>query len=117
MARILVADDSDAMREGMVLTLARLGYEVQGVKGGADAIAAYARRHCDVVLTDLRMVPVDGLQVVKRLREVDPEATVVVVTAHGSVAAAVEAMRAGAVDFVEKPFSPELLAARVEKAA
>ncbi len=116
MTRILVADDSDAMREGMVLTLARLGYDAQGVKGGAEAIAAYAKRHVDVVITDLRMLPVDGLEVVRRLRDLDPEATVVVVTAHGSVAAAVEAMRAGAVDFVEKPFSPELLAVRVEKA-
>jgi two-component system, NtrC family, response regulator HydG len=117
MTRVLVVDDSDAMRDGMVLTLTRLGYEVRGVRGGAEAVAAYGKRHADVVVTDLRMVPVDGLEVVRRLRELDPEATVVVVTAHGSVPAAVEAMRAGAIDFVEKPFSPELLAARVEKAA
>jgi two-component system response regulator HydG len=105
------------MRDGMVLTLTRLGYEVRGAKGGEEAVAAYARRHADVVVTDLRMHPVDGLEVVRRLRELDPEATLLVVTAHGSVPAAVEAMRAGAIDFVEKPFSPELLAARVEKAA
>jgi len=116
MARILVADDSDAVRDGMVLTLSRQGHEVQGVKGGAEAVAAHARRRFDVVVTDLRMIPVDGLAVVRRLREADPEATVVVVTAHGSVGAAVEAMRAGAVDFLEKPFPPELLGARVEKA-
>jgi two-component system response regulator HydG len=115
-ARLLIADDSDAMRDGMVLTLSRLGHEVQGVKGGTEAVAAYARRRADVVVTDLRMIPVDGLEVVRRLRELDPEATVLVVTAHGSIPAAVEAMRAGAIDFVEKPFSPELLAARVEKA-
>ncbi len=117
MTRVLVVDDSDAMREGMMLTLNRLGYEVRGVKNGAEALAAYARRHAEVVITDLRMVPMDGLEVVRRLRELDAEATVVVVTAHGSVPAAVEAMRLGAIDFVEKPFSPELLAARVEKAA
>ncbi|MCM2335035.1 MAG: response regulator, partial [Anaeromyxobacteraceae bacterium] len=76
MTRLLVVDDSDAMREGMVLTLTRLGYEVRGVKGGAEALAAYAKRHADVVVTDLRMVPVDGLEVVRRLRELDPEATV-----------------------------------------
>jgi two-component system response regulator HydG len=115
-ARVLVADDSDAMRDGMVLTLTRLGHEVRGVKGGAEALAAYARRQADVVVTDLRMIPVDGLEVVRRLREVDPQATVLVVTAHGNVTTAVEAMRAGAVDFLEKPFSPELLGARVEKA-
>ena len=116
MARILVADDHDAVREGMVLSLTRLGHEVQGVRGGAEAIAAYRKRPADVVVTDLRMVPVDGIEVVRRLREADPEATVVVVSAHGTIATAVDAMREGAIDFIEKPFSPELLRARVDKA-
>lgn len=116
MARILVADDNDAMRDGMVLSLTRLGHDVQGVKGGADAIASYRKRPSDVVVTDLRMVPVDGIEVVRRLRELDPEATVVVVSAHGTIGTAVEAMRAGAMDFIEKPFPPEVLRARVEKA-
>ncbi len=116
MARILVADDHDAVREGMVLSLTRLGHEVQGVRGGAEAIAAYKKRPADVVVTDLRMVPVDGIEVVRRLREDDPEATVVVVSAHGTIALAVDAMREGAIDFLEKPFPPEVLRARVEKA-
>jgi two-component system, NtrC family, response regulator HydG len=116
MARILVADDHDALREGMVLSLTRLGHEVQGVKGGGEAIAAYRKRPADVVVTDLRMVPVDGIEVVRRLRDADPEATVLVVSAHGTIAIAVEAMREGAIDFIEKPFSPEVLRARVEKA-
>ncbi len=116
MARILVADDHDAVREGMMLSLTRLGHEVQGVRGGAEALAAYRKRPADVVVTDLRMVPVDGIEVVRRLREADPEATVVVVSAHGTIAVAVEAMREGAIDFIEKPFSPEVLRARVEKA-
>ena len=116
MARILVADDHDALREGMVLSLTRLGHEVQGVRGGAEAIAAYRKRPADVVVTDLRMVPVDGIEVVRRLREADPEATVLVVSAHGTIATAVDAMREGAIDFIEKPFPPEVLRARVEKA-
>jgi two-component system, NtrC family, response regulator HydG len=116
MARILVADDHDAMREGMVLVLTRLGHEVQGVKGGAEAIAAYRKRPADVVVTDLRMVPVDGIEVVRQLRGEDPDATVLVISAHGTIATAVEAMAEGAIDFVEKPFSPEVLRARVEKA-
>src|SRR5512141_2566070 len=117
MARILVADDNDAMRDGMVLTLTRLGHETHGVRGGAQAIAASAKRQFDVVVTDLRMVPVDGLEVVRKIRERDADATVLVVTAHGSVTAAVDAMRAGAIDFLEKPFTPELLRARIEKTA
>ena len=116
MARILVADDHDALREGMTLSLTRLGHEVMAVKGGAEAIASYRKRRADVVVTDLRMVPVDGIEVVRRLREADPEATVVVVSAHGTIAVAVEAMREGAIDFIEKPFPPEVLRARVEKA-
>ncbi len=116
MARILVADDHDAVREGMVLSLTRLGHEVQGVKGGAEALAAYRKRPADVVVTDLRMVPVDGIEVVRRLREADPEATVLVVSAHGTIPLAVDAMRQGAIDFIEKPFPPEVLRARVEKA-
>jgi two-component system response regulator HydG len=116
MARILIADDNDAMRDGMVLSLTRLGHEVQGVKGGAEAIGAYRKRPTDVVVTDLRMIPVDGIEVVRRLRELDPEATVVVVSAHGTIGTAVEAMREGAIDFIEKPFPPEVLRARVEKA-
>jgi two-component system, NtrC family, response regulator HydG len=116
MARILVADDHDAVRDGMVLSLTRLGHEVLGVRGGAEAIAAYRKRPADVVVTDLRMVPVDGIQVVRRLREGDPEATVIVVSAHGTIATAVDAMREGAIDFIEKPFAPEVLRARVEKA-
>jgi len=116
MARILVADDHDALREGMALSLDRLGHEVQAVKSGAEAISAYRKRRADVVVTDLRMIPLDGIEVVKRLRADDPDATVLVVSAHGTIAAAVDAMRAGAIDFLEKPFSPEVLRARVEKA-
>jgi two-component system response regulator HydG len=116
MARILIADDHDAVREGMAISLARLGHEVLAVKSGAEAIAAYRKRPTDVVVTDLRMVPVDGIEVVRRLRESDPDATVVVVSAHGTIAVAVDAMREGAIDFIEKPFSPEVLRARVEKA-
>src|SRR5512138_1680373 len=116
MARILVADDNDAMRDGMVLSLTRLGHDVHGVKGGAEAIAAFRKRPADVVVTDLRMVPVDGIEVVRKLRELDADATVVVVSAHGTIGRAVEAMREGAMDFIEKPFPPEVLRARVEKA-
>jgi two-component system, NtrC family, response regulator HydG len=116
MARILVADDHDALREGMALSLTRLGHEVLAVKGGAEALAAYRKKPADVVVTDLRMVPVDGIEVVRRLRAEDPDATLLVVSAHGTIATAVDAMREGAIDFLEKPFSPEVLRARVEKA-
>jgi two-component system response regulator HydG len=117
MARLLIVDDNDAMREGMAVSLARLGHEVRAARSGEEALAAYRARRADVVVTDLRMSPMDGIALVRALRDRDPDATVVVVTAHGTVPAAVEAIHAGALDFVEKPFSPELLRAKVEKAA
>jgi two-component system, NtrC family, response regulator HydG len=115
MPRVLVADDHDAVRDGMAIALSRLGHEVVAVRGGAEAIAAYRKKPADVVVTDLRMAPVDGIEVVRRLRELDPESTVIVISAHGTIPTAVEAMRAGAIDFIEKPFSPDVLRARVEK--
>ncbi len=95
MARILVADDHDAMREGMVLVLTRMGHEVLGREGRRGGIAAYRQEAADVVVTDLRMVPVDGIEVVRRLRAEDPDATVLVISAHGTIATAVDAMARG----------------------
>ena len=95
MARILVADDHDALREGMALSLTRLGHEVLAVKGGAEAIAAYKKRAADVVVTDLRMIPVDGIEVVKRLRSDDPDATVLVELPAADSTAFVAALMSG----------------------
>lgn len=103
MARVLVADDHDAVRDGMAISLSRLGHEVVAVRGGAEAIAAYRKKPADVVVTDLRMAPVDGIEVVRRLRELDSESTVIVISAHGTIPTAVEAMRAGAVHYLTKP--------------
>ena len=73
MARILIADDHDAVREGMAISLSRLGHDVLAVKGGAEAIAAYRKKPADVVVTDLRMIPVDGIQVVRNTKLLSAE--------------------------------------------
>src|SRR5918996_4122254 len=116
MARVLIIDDHDGMREGMAVTLRKHGHYVAAVRSGQDGVAAYRKSPFDVVLTDLRMEPVDGLEVVRQLRAQDPEAVVVVVTAFGTIETAVNAMQLGAVDFIEKPFPPEVLRAKVDKA-
>ncbi|HZA13155.1 MAG TPA: response regulator, partial [Myxococcaceae bacterium] len=103
MARVLIIDDHDGMREGMAVTLRKHGHEVAAVRSGQEGLAAYKKAPFDVVLTDLRMEPVDGLEVVRQLRAQDPEAVVVVVTAFGTIETAVNAMQLGAVDFIEKP--------------
>ena len=115
MGQILVVDDNDTLREGMTVTLDAAGHEVVAAPSGEAALEAYKRAPADLVITDLKMAPMDGLALLRALREHDPEATVMVVTAFGTVETAVEAMQAGAFDFITKPFSPGLLRAKAEK--
>ncbi|MBI3181860.1 MAG: sigma-54-dependent Fis family transcriptional regulator [Myxococcales bacterium] len=115
MARVLIIDDNDTMREGMAVTLKKQGHEVAAFRSGAEGIAAYQKRRFDMVVTDLRMEPVDGIEVVRRVRSHDSEAVMMVVTAHGTIETAVQAMQEGACDFITKPFPPEVLRAKVEK--
>jgi two-component system response regulator HydG len=113
MARVLIIDDDEAMREGMAVTVAKMGHEAVAAAGGAEGLATLKRRAFDLVVTDLRMEGVTGLDVVEALAD-EPGTAVMVVTAFGTVEAAVEAMRRGALEFIEKPFSPDVLRARVE---
>src|SRR4051812_19457346 len=115
MARVLVIDDHDAMREGMAVTLKKSGHEVAAVRSGADGLAAYRKARFDLVVTDLKMEGMDGLEVVQKLKDLDAEAVVLVVTAHGTIEVAVQAMQRGAYDFITKPFPPDVLRAKVER--
>lgn len=116
MARILVIDDNDTMREGMTVTLKKAGHDVLSFRSGVDGVAAFVSKRADLVVTDLKMEQLDGIEVVKRLKAHDPSAVALVVSAHGTISAAVEALQHGAVDFIEKPFPPEVLRAKAEAA-
>ena len=116
MPRILVIDDHESMREGMAVTLKKAGHEVTAVRDGRTGIAAWDKAPFDLVISDLKMDGMDGLEVVRTLRERAPDALILMVTAHGSIEVAVTAMQEGAFDFIEKPFTPDVLRARVEKA-
>ena len=116
MARILVIDDNDTMREGMAVTLKKAGHEVFAFRNGTEGVAAFTAKGADLVVTDLKMDGMDGLEVVKRLKAHDANAVALVVSAHGSISTAVEAMQNGACNFIEKPFPPDVLRARVDAA-
>ena len=116
MARVLVIDDNDTLREGMAVTLKKAGHEVLAFRGGPDALVAYEKRPADVVVTDLKMDAMDGIEVTRRLKALDPSAVVLVVTAFGTIETAVQAMQQGACDFIQKPFPPEVLRAKVDSA-
>ncbi len=116
MARVLIIDDHDSMREGMAVALKKQGHDVAAVRSGVEGAAAYRKSPYDCVVTDLKMEGMDGIEVVRNLRAHDPDATVLVVTAYGTIETAVSAMQEGAVDFITKPFPPDVLRAKVEKA-
>ncbi len=100
---ILVADDEPGVRESLAEVLRDAGYRVETAADGTTALAALEANDFSVVVTDLRMPGADGLSVLKRAREVSPQTIVIVMTAHASVDTAVDALRAGAFDYVLKP--------------
>ena len=115
MARILVIDDHDTLREGMAVTLTRSGHTVTAARSGTDGVSAYKKTPFDLVVTDLKMDGMDGIAVTRTLKAHDPAAVVMVVTAFGTIETAVQAMQQGAYDFITKPFTPDVLRAKVEK--
>lgn len=117
MATILIIDDNDTVRDGVATVVHRMGHRAIAAPGGAQGLAAHAGdEDIDLVITDLKMEQVDGMQVLRTVRERDADAVVMMITGHGSVSTAVEAMQAGAFDFIEKPFPVDLLRSKVDKA-
>src|SRR4051812_47707135 len=116
MGRILVVDDHDSLRKGLVRALANAGHDVEEAPNGTSAIERLQDSQFDVVLTDLRMGGADGMDVLRTTRSVQPTSAVILMTAFGSVHTAVEAMKIGAFDYVQKPFEIEEMELKVEKA-
>ncbi len=117
MARILIVDDQDSARSMLTEMLQAEEYEVDQAQSGEAACTMVAETNYDLVITDLRMGEVGGLEVLQRTRETSPLTHVIVMTAFGTVEDAVEAMRFGAHDFVQKPFVVEELLTKVARAA
>ena len=117
MANIFVIDDNGTVREGVSAVLEKAGHRVTSFTGGKLAIEEFAKRpdDIDMVITDLKMEPVGGMEVLREVRLLEPSALVLLITAHGSVKTAVEAMQQGAFDFIEKPFPAELLRSKVQR--
>ncbi|MHA7628151.1 sigma-54-dependent transcriptional regulator [Corallococcus sp. M7] len=114
--RILVVDDQRNMRATTALLLRAEGYTVKEAATGEEALGMLAQERVDLLLTDLKMEPMDGLTLLKRALEVAPRLQVIMMTAFGSIDSAVEAMRLGAYDYVTKPFKEGELRYRVERA-
>ncbi len=115
-ARILVVDDEASARGGLEKLLTQEGYRVDVAEDGESALARFNERAADVVVTDLKMPKMDGIELLKKLREQDDSVPVLVCTAFGDVGTAVEAMRAGAEDYLTKPIEFDALLVGIERA-
>ena len=114
--RILVIDDDVAVRRSCERVLNGEGYKVEAVATGHEGLDRAVRRDVDLVVTDLRLPDLDGMEVVRRLRTRRPEVVVVIITGYGTVNSAVEAVKLGVSEYVEKPFTPEELSGAVGEA-
>lgn len=116
MARILVIDDNASIREGVAAVAARAQHDVEAAASGTQGLAAFEKRPFDVVITDLKMDGIDGMEVLRRLKTSRPETAVMMMTAYGTIDNAVDAMKLGAFDYIQKPFSPSDVRVRIERA-
>jgi DNA-binding NtrC family response regulator len=108
-SRILVADDERNIRKTLSLVLEGAGYEVDVAADGDEARNLCRERHPDIAFVDLRMPKMQGLEVLSHIRAISPKTAVVIITAYGTASNAVEAMKLGAVDFIQKPFDPKII--------
>src|SRR5438552_2565840 len=114
--RVLVVDDEASARSGLEKLLRQEGFSVHVAADGPSALAIAGEHPPDVVVTDLKMPGMDGVELLTKLREQDRDLPVVVVTAFGEVASAVHAMRAGADDYLTKPVDFDALTLSIERA-
>ncbi|MGO9837073.1 MAG: sigma-54-dependent transcriptional regulator [Polyangiaceae bacterium] len=114
--QVLIVDDEPNLRKILSAQLTRDGYDVLTAEDGEQGLALLGEHHIDLVITDLKMPKVDGMTLLKRALVEEPELPVVLITAHGSIDTAVEALKSGAFDFVTKPFDKDEVRQIVAKA-
>ena len=114
-AKLLVVDDEVIMRESLAGWLERDGHAVQTAASGEAALKLCKETRFDILLVDIKMEGMSGLEVLRRMKDIDPDVAVVMITAYGSIATAIEAMKNGASDYMLKPFDPNEIGVLIEK--
>jgi DNA-binding NtrC family response regulator len=113
--KIFIVDDELVMRKSLSGWLERDGYEVDTAESGEEALEKLKETRFDLLLVDIKMEGISGLDVLKHVRENDPDVAVVMITAYGSISTAIEAIKNGAYDYLLKPFDPDELGVLIEK--
>jgi len=116
MATILIIDDNETIRIGIEHVVRKMGHTPLSAASGGEGLALFKKHDVDFVITDLKMEGIDGVQVIKAVVDHDPDCPAMIITAFGTVETAVEAMKIGAFDFIQKPFAPEVVRLKVERA-
>ncbi len=116
MNKILVVDDEKGMRDFLSIMLKKEGYEVASAERGEDALKAVQAEIYDLVITDVKMPQIDGIEVLKTVKDVSPETVVIMITAFATTETAVEAMKLGAYDYITKPFKVDEMKLIIQKA-
>ena len=105
--KILIVDDEEIVRESLRDWLDSVGYKVNIAASGEEALRIIRQKKIKIVLADLFMPGMDGIELMKKAKEIVPTISTVIITAHGTIQTAITAIREGAHDYVEKPFCPE----------
>ncbi len=114
-ARILIVDDELIIRESLQAWLERDNHQVQAVASGEEALEIIPKQRFDLVFLDIKLEGMSGLEALKQIKDLDPDISVVMITAYGSISTAVEAMKDGAQDYLLKPFEPDELGVLIER--
>ena len=114
--KVLLVDDDDAIREILGLSIADLGYDVFTAANGEEAIASFKLNEPSIVLTDIKMPGMDGIELLRRLKQLDPEAEVIMISGHGDMDLALKSLQYEALDFITKPIRDELLVSALKRA-
>ncbi len=114
--RVLVVDDDEGIREALTEYLETLEYSVVHASDGEDALNKYAKGDFEIILADLMMPNVDGMDLLRRIREIDEDVIFLMITGHPSIGTAVESINLGADDYITKPFHLEDVKIRLTKA-
>ncbi len=114
--KILVIDDEDIVRMSCQRILAPEGYEVKTTKSAVEGFKLLGEECFDVVLTDLKMPDIDGIEVLRRVKEEWPDIEIIMITGYQTINTAVQAIKLGAFDYIEKPFTPDSILSAIGKA-
>ena len=115
MSKLLIIDDEEGIRKVLTLSLASDGYDVSAAAGGEEGIEIFKKESPSIILTDIKMPGMDGVETLKKIKELNPDAEVIMITGHGDMDLAIEALKLDASDFLNKPIKDEALSVALKK--